>query len=67
MALADRAYSSRAIRAHLREGHVRAVVPQPVEQVRHRERRGSNSGRPPAFEAERTWALAHRTSFFARP
>ncbi|GLV93184.1 IS5 family transposase [Streptomyces sp. JL7001] len=50
--LADRAYSSRAIRAHLRERHVRAVIPQPVDQVRHRERRGSNGGRPPAFDAD---------------
>ncbi|MEU6624154.1 IS5 family transposase [Streptomyces litmocidini] len=50
--LADRAYSSRAIRAHLRERHVRTVIPQPMDQVRHRRRRGSNGGRPPAFDPE---------------
>ncbi|GGS89356.1 hypothetical protein GCM10010206_60040 [Streptomyces cinerochromogenes] len=50
--LADRAYSSRAIRAHLRERHVRAVIPQLADQVRHRRRRGSNGGRPPTFEPE---------------
>ncbi|WP_433261558.1 IS5 family transposase [Actinosynnema sp. CS-041913] len=50
--LADRAYSSRAIRAHLRERHVRTVIPQPADQVRHRRRRGSHGGRPPTFDPE---------------
>lgn len=31
--LADRAYSSRAIRAHLRRRGIRAVIPQPSDQV----------------------------------
>nr|WP_272263154.1 IS5 family transposase [Streptomyces xanthophaeus] len=48
--IADRAYSSRAIRAHLRQRHVKAVIPQPTDQVRHRLRRGSCGGRPPAFD-----------------
>ncbi|MFB6889700.1 IS5 family transposase [Kitasatospora sp. NPDC056327] len=50
--LADRAYSSRAIRAHLRERRVRTVIPQPADQVRHRRRRGSMGGRPPTFDPE---------------
>ncbi|MFD9684492.1 IS5 family transposase [Kitasatospora sp. NPDC059088] len=50
--IADRAYSARAIRSHLRERHIRAVVPQPVDQVRHRLRRGSQGGRPPGFDRE---------------
>ena len=50
--LADRAYSSRAIRSHLRRRGVRAVIPQPSDQVGHRVRRGSRGGRPPSFDAE---------------
>ncbi|MFC8663963.1 IS5 family transposase [Streptomyces sp. NPDC057199] len=50
--LADRAYSSRAIRSHLRRRGIRAVIPQPSAQVRHRLRRGRTGGRPPAFDAE---------------
>ncbi|WSF14403.1 IS5 family transposase [[Kitasatospora] papulosa] len=50
--LADRAYSSRAIRRHLRRRGIRAVIPQPADQVRHRLRRGSAGGRPPGFDAE---------------
>lgn len=50
--LADRAYSARAIRSHLRERHIRAVIPQPVDQVRNRLRRGSHGGRPPGFDRE---------------
>lgn len=50
--LADRAYSSRAIRAHLRGRHIRAVIPQPADQIRHRQRRGPQGGRPTAFDAE---------------
>ncbi|MFE7581114.1 IS5 family transposase [Streptomyces gardneri] len=50
--LADRAYSSRAIRSHLRRRGIRAVIPQPSDQVGHRLRRGRAGGRPPAFDAE---------------
>lgn len=50
--LADRAYSSRAIRKHLRRRGIRAVIPQPSDQVGHRLRRGRTGGRPPAFDAE---------------
>ncbi|MFC9949142.1 IS5 family transposase [Streptomyces prasinus] len=50
--LADRAYSSRAIRNHLRRRGIRAVIPQPSDQVGHRLRRGRDGGRPPAFDAE---------------
>ncbi|MFD8315773.1 IS5 family transposase [Kitasatospora purpeofusca] len=50
--LADRAYSSRAIRAHLSGRGVRAVIPQPADQVRHRLRRGSHGGRPPGFDPD---------------
>lgn len=50
--IADRAYSARAIRSHLRERHIRAVIPQPVDQIRNRLRRGSRGGRPPGFDTE---------------
>ncbi len=50
--LADKAYSSRAIRSHLRRRGIRAVIPQPSDQVRHRLRRGRTGGRPPSFDAE---------------
>ncbi|MEU0476367.1 IS5 family transposase [Streptomyces olivaceus] len=50
--LADRAYSSRAIRNHLRRRGIRTVIPQPSDQVGHRLKRGRDGGRPPAFDAE---------------
>lgn len=50
--LADKAYSSRAIRDHLRKRGIRAVIPVPADQRTHRLRRGSRGGRPPAFDRE---------------
>lgn len=50
--LADRAYSSRPIRSRLRRRGIRAVIPQPSDQVGHRQRRGRAGGRPPALDAE---------------
>ncbi|MFI8792275.1 IS5 family transposase [Streptomyces sp. NPDC055105] len=50
--LADRAYSSRAIRGHLRRRGIHAVIPQPADQIGHRLRRGRAGGRPPGFDAE---------------
>ncbi|EFE72162.1 LOW QUALITY PROTEIN: transposase IS4 family protein, partial [Streptomyces viridosporus ATCC 14672] len=44
--IADKAYSSRAIRAHLRKRGIRAVIPIPADQRNHRLRRGSQGGRP---------------------
>jgi transposase len=49
---ADRAYSSRAIRTELRRRGITAVIPQPSDQIAHRQRRGSRGGRPPGFDAE---------------
>jgi transposase len=48
--LADKAYSSRAIRAHLRRRRIKATIPEPAGQARHRLRRSSKGGRPPAFD-----------------
>lgn len=49
--LGDKAYSSRAIRAELRSRQIKAVIPQPSDQIGHRKRRGAKGGRPPAFDA----------------
>ena len=49
---ADKAYSSRAIRQHLRDRGSIAVIPEPADQAGHRKRRGSRGGRPPVFDVE---------------
>lgn len=46
----DKAYSSRAIREHLRCRGIAAVIPEPSDQIGHRKRRGSRGGRPPVFD-----------------
>jgi transposase len=48
--LGDKAYSSAAIRGHLRRRRIKATIPEPSDQARHRLRRGSKGGRPPAFD-----------------
>lgn len=50
--LADKAYSARSHRTLLRARGIRAVIPEPSDQVRNRKRRGSRGGRPPAFDAQ---------------
>ena len=50
--LADKAYSSKANRAHLRSRGIRAVIAEPKDQKANRKRRGSRGGRPPRFDAE---------------
>ncbi|TDU73478.1 DDE family transposase [Streptomyces sp. KS 21] len=50
--LTDRAYSSRAIRRHLRRRGVRAVIPQAADQAANRKRLDSRGGRPPVFDRE---------------
>ncbi|WP_246086162.1 IS5 family transposase, partial [Pseudonocardia hydrocarbonoxydans] len=47
----DKAYSSRAIRGHLRSRRILAVIPEPADQQGHRKRRGRRGGRPPAFDS----------------
>lgn len=46
----DKAYSSRAIRSHLRARGITAVIPEPADQQGHRARRGSRGGRPVNFD-----------------
>ncbi|MGY2067982.1 IS5 family transposase [Blastococcus sp. SYSU DS0619] len=50
--LGDRAYSSKAIRAHLRSRGITAVIPEPRDQQGHRARRGSKGGRPISYDRE---------------
>lgn len=49
--LGDKAYSSRANRAYLRQHGIGAVVPEPRDQQANRKRRGSRGGRPPKFDS----------------
>lgn len=46
----DKAYSSRAIRSHLRARGIKAVIPEPDDQKGYRRRRGSRGGRPVALD-----------------
>lgn len=48
--LADKAYSSRAIRAHLRTRGIGSVIPEPDDQKAHRKRIGSSGGRPVTYD-----------------
>jgi transposase len=48
--LADKAYSSKAIRGHLRRRRIKATIPEPADQKAGRTRRGRRGGRPPAFD-----------------
>lgn len=48
--LGDKAYSSRGTRSMLRARGIKAVIPQPSDQIAHRIRRGSRGGRPPGFD-----------------
>jgi putative transposase len=50
--IADKAYSARAHRTRLRAAKVKTVIPEPADQIAHRQRRGPRGGRPPAFDAE---------------
>lgn len=48
---ADKAYSARGHRAHLRSRGIVAVIPEPSDQIRHRKNKGSRGGRPVGFDA----------------
>ncbi len=50
--IADKAYSSRAIRQALRRRGIQAVIPERADQKANRLRRGKAGGRPPAFDRE---------------
>jgi transposase len=52
-AMGDKAYSSAANRAYLRNRGIKAVIPVKKDQKKHRRARGRAGGRPPAFDRER--------------
>lgn len=47
----DKAYSSRANRAHLRRRKIRAVIPEKADQAANRKKKGSRGGRPVSHDA----------------
>lgn len=48
--MCDKAYSSRAIRAHLSRRKIKAVIAIKDDQYTARLRKGSRGGRPPSFD-----------------
>jgi transposase len=50
--MGDKACSSAANRSYLRKRGIKAVIPVKEDQKNHRRNRGSQGGRPPAFDAE---------------
>jgi transposase len=52
LVLADKAYTSKANRSYLRRRHIPACIPSKADQDAHRKARGSQGGRPPAFDPE---------------
>lgn len=48
--LADKAYTSTGNRIHLRARGIPACIPSKADQDAHRKAKGSNGGRPPAFD-----------------
>lgn len=47
----DKAYSSRANRAHLRKRKIKAVIPEKADQAANRKKKGSVGGRPVGHDA----------------
>ncbi len=47
--IADRAYSSRLIRTHLRRRGIKAVIPEAAVRITNRKNRGRARGGPPTF------------------
>jgi transposase len=50
--LADKAYTSRANRRHLRQRKIKATIPSKADQDASRRAKGRAGGRPPAFDPE---------------
>ncbi len=50
--LADRASAAGVIRRELHRRGIKVVIPQKIDQINARARRGSRGGRPPSLDAE---------------
>ncbi len=48
----DKAYSSRANRAHLRKRRIKAVIPEKKDQAANRRKKGSRGGRPVTHDTD---------------
>jgi transposase len=48
----DKAYGSRANRAHLRRRAIGCTIPEKADQIRNRKKLGSRGGRPPKFDRD---------------
>ncbi len=51
-AMADKAYSSKAIRQYLRDHGIQCVIPEKEDQIANRKRKGSAGGRPVRYDKE---------------
>nr|GLK33505.1 hypothetical protein GCM10017611_03470 [Rhodococcus wratislaviensis] len=51
--LADKAYSHPSTRKNLRERRISHTIPERCDQIRRRKTKGSDGGRPPAFDKDR--------------
>ncbi|MFE2597358.1 transposase [Streptomyces sp. NPDC059396] len=65
--IADKAYSSRAIRNHLRKHGIHAVIPVPADQRGHRLHRGSRGGRATGLRPRDVQAAQHRRTVHEPP
>lgn len=50
--VADRAYATGVIRRELRRRGIKAVIPDKIDQITARQRRGQRGGRPPALDEQ---------------
>jgi transposase len=50
---ADKAYSSKANRGHLRRRRITAIIPEKSDQQANRKKKGSAGGRPVGFDPKR--------------
>ncbi|RAN72382.1 hypothetical protein B5P43_32710 [Bacillus sp. SRB_336] len=50
--MADKAYSSKAVRAYLRERGMQCVIPEKGDQKANRNRKGSAGGCPVTYDKE---------------
>ncbi|GIG69345.1 transposase [Phytomonospora endophytica] len=51
--IADKGYSTRAIRTHLRKRGIGATIPERADHQTNRARKGPRGGRPPTFDQQR--------------
>ncbi|MET7667978.1 IS5 family transposase [Micromonospora luteifusca] len=58
LVLADKAYTSRGNRGYARRRKIRVCIPSKADQDAHRKAKGSQGGRPPAFDPQQ-YRLRH--------